>query len=161
KHALTHEVAYGSLLQERRRLLHARIVEALEQRHADRLTEQVEPLALHAFRGAVWDKAVTYGQQAGARAADRAAFRQAATDFEQALAALGHLPNTPDTLGLAIELRLGLAGPPALLSLGEYERGLTLLREAEALARAHDDQARLVRVLALLAYMLRWRAEFA
>src|SRR5262245_39878102 len=39
KHALTHEVAYGSLLQERRHLLHARIVEALEQRHADRLAE--------------------------------------------------------------------------------------------------------------------------
>ena len=70
KHALTHEVAYGSLLQERRRLLHAGIVAALEQRHADRLAEQVEPLALHAFRGAVWDKAVTYGQQAGARAAE-------------------------------------------------------------------------------------------
>jgi predicted ATPase len=78
KHALTHEVAYGSLLQERRRLLHGRIVAALEQRHADRLAEQVEPLALHAFRGAVWDKAVTYGQQAGARAADRAAFRYSA-----------------------------------------------------------------------------------
>src|SRR5262245_30330541 len=103
KHALTHEVAYGSLLQERRRLLHARIVDALEQRHADRLAEvasgqspdQVEPLALHAFRGAVWDKAVTYGRQAGARAGSRAAFRQAATYVEQALAALGHLPDPP------------------------------------------------------------------
>ena len=31
KHALTHEVAYGSLLQERRRVLHARIVEAIEK----------------------------------------------------------------------------------------------------------------------------------
>ena len=161
KHALTHEVAYSSLLQERRRLLHARIVEALEQLHADRLAEHVEHLALHAFRGAVWDKAVTYGRQAGARAADRAAFRQAATDFEQALAALGHLPDTPDTRGLAIELRLSLAGRHALLVLGEYEKGLTLLREAEALARAHDDQARLPRVLAWVSYMLRWRAEFA
>ena len=45
--------------------------------------------------------------------------------------------------------------------LGEYEKGLTLLREAEALARTHDDQARLGRVLALVANMLRWRAEFA
>jgi len=53
KHALTHEVTYGSLLQERRHLLHARIVEALEQRHADRLAEQVEPLALYAFRRGV------------------------------------------------------------------------------------------------------------
>ena len=69
KHALTHEVAYGSLLQERRRVLHARIVEALEQLAADRLAEQVERLAQHALRGEVWDKAVTYGQQAGAKAA--------------------------------------------------------------------------------------------
>src|SRR5262245_25829784 len=64
-----------------------------------------------------------------------------------------------DTRGLAIDLRLGLAGP--LTALGEYERGLALLREAETLARAHDDQARLARVLARLAYMLRVRAEFA
>jgi class 3 adenylate cyclase/tetratricopeptide (TPR) repeat protein len=160
KHALTHEVAYSSLLQERRRLLHAQIVEVLEQCHADHLGEQVEPLALHAFRGAVWDKAVTYGQQAGARAADRAAFRQAAIDFEQALTALEHLPDIPDTQGLAIGLRLGLVGR-ALLSLGEYERGLALLREAEALARACNDRARLAQVLAWLAYTLRQRAEFA
>jgi class 3 adenylate cyclase len=65
KHALTHEVAYGSLLQERRRVLHARIVEALEGLHPDRLVEQVERLAHHAPRGEVWDKAVTYSRQAG------------------------------------------------------------------------------------------------
>ncbi len=51
KHALTHEVAYGSLLQERRRGLHARIVAAIERLHADRLAEQVERLAHHALRG--------------------------------------------------------------------------------------------------------------
>ena len=45
KHALTHEVAYGSLLQERRRALHTRIVEALEGLAEDRLAEQVERLA--------------------------------------------------------------------------------------------------------------------
>src|SRR5262249_3977410 len=65
KHALTHEVAYGSLLQERRRALHARIVAVSEWLYADRLTEQVERLAQHAFRGEVWDKAVAYGRQAG------------------------------------------------------------------------------------------------
>src|SRR4030095_5431657 len=45
KHALTHEVAYGGLLQERRRVLHARIVEAIEALYADHLAEQVERLA--------------------------------------------------------------------------------------------------------------------
>ena len=58
KHALTHEVAYGSLLLERRRVLHARIVEALEALAPERVAEQVERLAHHALRGEVWDKAV-------------------------------------------------------------------------------------------------------
>jgi len=53
KHALTHEVAYGSLLQSRRRTLHARIVQALEALAGDRLAEQVERLAHHALRGEV------------------------------------------------------------------------------------------------------------
>src|SRR6516162_8098153 len=70
KHALTHEVAYGSLLLERRRVLHARLVEALEALAPERVGEQVERLAHHALRGEVWAKAVIYGQQAGARAYD-------------------------------------------------------------------------------------------
>ena len=106
KHVLTQEVAYGSLLQEQRRALHARIVEALEALAGDRLAEQVERLAYHALRGEVWDKAVTYCQQAGARAYDRAAFHEAVASFEQALQALAHLPEPGDTRGLAIELRL-------------------------------------------------------
>ena len=68
KHALTHEVAYGSLLQERRRALHARIVEAIEALYSGRLAEHVERLADHACRGEVWEKAVLYLRQAGAKA---------------------------------------------------------------------------------------------
>src|SRR5206468_11320509 len=67
KHALTHEVAYGSLLHERRRALHARIVEALEALASDRRDDQVERLAHHALRGEVWEKALTYGRQAGGK----------------------------------------------------------------------------------------------
>ena len=92
KHALTHEVAYGSLLQERRRALHARIVEALEGLSADRLTEQVDRLAHHAVRGEMWDKAVAYCRQAGAKAMTRSAYREAVAYFEQALAALRTAP---------------------------------------------------------------------
>src|SRR5262249_43311789 len=101
KHALTHEVAYRSLLQERRRVLHTRIVEALEALAGERVAEQVERLAHHALRGEVWDKAVTYCQQAGARAYDHYAFREAVAAFEQApqalalAAALGFAPGTP------------------------------------------------------------------
>src|SRR5258706_1344912 len=58
KHALTHEVAYGSLLLERRPALHARIVAALEALAGERVAEQVDRLAYHALRGEVWDKAV-------------------------------------------------------------------------------------------------------
>ena len=150
KHALTHEVAYGSLLLERRRVLHARIVEALEALAPDRVAEQVERLAHHALRGEVWDKAVTYCQQAGARADDRAAFREAVAAFEQALQALAHLPEDSDTRRLALDLRLALGG--ALRALGEYGRCLALLGEAETLARALNDQARLGRVLAGMAH---------
>jgi tetratricopeptide (TPR) repeat protein len=153
KHALTHEVAYGSLLLERRRVLHAGIVEALEALGPERAAEQVERLAHHALRGEVWDKAVTYCQQAGARAFDRAAFREAVAAFEQALQALAHLPEDGDTRVLAIEIRLALGS--ALFRLGEYRRDLTLLSEAEALARELDDRVRLGRILAQMTAVLR------
>jgi len=65
KHALTHEVTYGSLLQDRRRAIHARIVGVIERVYADRLAEHVDRLAHHAFRGEVWDKALHYLRQTG------------------------------------------------------------------------------------------------
>jgi tetratricopeptide (TPR) repeat protein len=153
KHALTHEVAYGSLLLERRRVLHACLVEALEGLAPERVAEQVERLTHHALRGEVWDKAVTYCQQAGARAHDRAAFREAVAAFEQALQALAHLPESSDTRVLALDLRLAVDLP--LTALGEHGRRLALLGEAEILARALDDRARLGRVLVRMAAVLR------
>jgi predicted ATPase len=153
KHALTHEVAYGGLLQERRRVLHGQIVAGLEALAAERLEEQVDRLAHHAVRGEVWDKAVTYCQQAGARTDDRAAFREAVAAFDQALQALAHLPEPGDTRVLALEICLALERP--LRALGEYGRCLALLGEAETLARGLDDRARLVQVLASMATALR------
>ena len=85
KHALTQQVAYETLLQERRRALHARIVEALEALAGDRVAEQVERLAHHALRGEVWDKALAYCRQAGEKAMARSAYREAVGYFEQAL----------------------------------------------------------------------------
>jgi tetratricopeptide (TPR) repeat protein len=152
KHALTHEVAYNSLLLERRRGLHACIVEALEALAPERPAEQVERLAHHTLRGELWDKALMYGRQAGARAFDRAAFGQAVAAFEQALQALAHLPEHSDTGVQAIELRLTLGD--ALTQLGAHGRRLALLDEAEALARALGDGARLGQVLASMAVVL-------
>jgi predicted ATPase/class 3 adenylate cyclase len=149
QHTLTHEVAYGSLLQERRRTLHARIVEVLETRYADRVAEQVERLARHAVRGEVWAKVVTYCWQAGDKARHRGAVGEAAAGYEQALHALGYLPETPDIGVFALELRHRLAG--VLSVRGEYPRSLALLGEAEARARQLDDGARLGWVLVMMA----------
>jgi class 3 adenylate cyclase len=154
KHALTHEVTHGSLLLERRRALHARIVAASERLYADRLTEQAERLAQHAFRGEVWDKAVAYCWQAGTKAYARSALREVAACFEQALAALTHLPASRATQAQAIDLRLDLR--TALWALGEIRQMLDHLREAKTLAEALDDQPRLGRVSA---YMCRYFRE--
>ena len=77
KHALTHEVAYSTLLHDQRQRLHALVVEALEQQYADRIGEQIEHLAHHAFRRELWEKALTYLTQAGLRAQQRCAHRGA------------------------------------------------------------------------------------
>jgi tetratricopeptide (TPR) repeat protein len=144
KHALTYEVAYGSLLLERRRVLHARIVEALEVLAGDRVAEQVERLAQHALRGEVWDKALVYFRQAVEKAIAQSSYHEAVDYFEQALSTLGHLPEQRDTCEQAIDLRLALR--TALNPRGESERVLAYLREAEALAAALDDPHRLGRI---------------
>src|SRR5207247_6414128 len=76
-HALTHEVAYGGLLHERRRGLHARIVDAIERIYADRLAEHVERLADHALRGDRRDQSVRYLRDAVDRQAARSAYHEA------------------------------------------------------------------------------------
>jgi class 3 adenylate cyclase/tetratricopeptide (TPR) repeat protein len=144
KHALTHEVAYGSLLQERRRGLHARIVEALEALAGDRVAEQVERLAHHALRGEVWHKALTYCRQAGEKALARSAHLEAVRYFEQALSALQHLPEQRDTREQAIDLRFALRS--ALQPSGDLGRILVCLREAEALADTLEDPRRLAQI---------------
>jgi len=148
KHALTHEVAYSSLLQERRRVLHARIVETLEKRAGDRVVEEVERLAHHTLRGEVWDKALAYCRQAGEKVMARSAHREAVGYIEQALSALPHLPETRVTREQAIDLRLALRS--ALLPSGDVGRILAALREAESLAAALDDPHRLGQVSVLL-----------
>ncbi len=141
KHVLTREVAYGSLLHERRRALHRQIVEALEALSPDRLGEYAERLAQHARQGEVWEKAVRYCRQAGEKAQHRGAVREALTSFAQALDALGHLPEQPGTGVFAIELHHRFGG---LLNLaGEHARSLAQLGEAAARARQLGDRARL------------------
>ena len=158
KHALTQQVAYETLLQERRRVLHARIVETLEVLAGERMTEQVERLTHHALRGEVWDKALTYGRQAGEKAMARPAYREAVEYFEQALSALPHLPERRDTIEQAIDLRLALRS--ALLPSGALGRILEVLHEADTLATALDDPRRLGQVSRFLSLHFYYRGAY-
>jgi len=114
---------------------------AIEHLHAHRLTEHVDRLAHHALRGEVWDKAVTYLRQAGAKAADRSAYREAVAGLEQALGALTHLRESRETIEQGIDLRLELRN--SLFALAEFPRVFDYLREAEILADRIGDQGRL------------------
>jgi tetratricopeptide (TPR) repeat protein len=158
KHALTHEVTYGTLLQERRKVLHTHIVGAIERLYPDRLTEHVERLAHHAVRGEMWEQAVTYLRQSGAKALAQSANREAVMCFEQALTALGHLPETRTTLEQAIDLRFDLR--TSLHLLGEFERIVGCLRKAEGLARTLNDQ-RLLGEMSVYMCQILWETGHA
>jgi class 3 adenylate cyclase/tetratricopeptide (TPR) repeat protein len=110
KHALTHDVAYASVLAHRRKELHRTIGLAMEELYADRLAEHYETLAHHFERGEDWERALDYHERSAAKAADRYASGAAAWHCRQALA-------IADRLGTAVaaarrcelEERLGLA----------------------------------------------------
>jgi class 3 adenylate cyclase/tetratricopeptide (TPR) repeat protein len=153
RHTLAHEVAYTALLQQRRRELHARIVGVIESLPAERLAEHVERLAYHAVRGEIWDRAITYLREAAVRAAMRSAYGESLASFEEALRALEHLPDDPAAKAQAIDLRLD--SRVVLAPLGQYDRILHYMQEAEVLARELGDQRRLGLVLADMGARLR------
>ena len=96
KHALTQDVAYNSLLMQRRQELHRLIGLAIEELYADRLAEQYEVLAYHFARGEAWARALTYFCQAAEKAAQAFATREAVALYDQALEAAGHLGQAVD-----------------------------------------------------------------
>jgi DNA-binding NtrC family response regulator/tetratricopeptide (TPR) repeat protein len=150
-HALTREVAFRGVPEQPRRVLHARIVAAIEAVYPDRLLEHAERLASHASDGEVWDKAVEYGWQAGAKAAAHSVHREAVAFFEHALGALQHLPESRARTERAIDLRCELRN--SLLVLREGAGLLEHLRTAERLAESLGDRRRLGRVTS---YMTRY-----
>src|SRR5713101_5317217 len=93
KHALTQEVAYNSVLMERRRLLHERTGQAIEALFKDRIDDHLAELAHHYSRTANTRKAVEYLFRAGSRAAERFAHSEAVTQLFSALEFLKHLPD--------------------------------------------------------------------
>ena len=141
RHALTHDVAYGGLLHETRRAMHARIVAAIERLYPTRLGEHVERLAHHALRGGLRERAVDYLRQAGVKAAARSAHREAVAFYEQALDILEADGPREDAVPTAIDLVFDLRA--SLAPLGEFTRTLAHLRRAQERAEAIGDRRRL------------------
>jgi tetratricopeptide (TPR) repeat protein len=141
KHAITTEVAYGELLHERRTVIHAKIVSALEEIAGGDLKDHIEAVAYHAYRGELWNKAVAYSKQAGAKALSRSGFHEAVTSFKDGLVALSQLPESQDKLRYAIDLRFGLRN--ALFLLGEFGQAFKYLEDAKLAAEALGDKTRL------------------
>ena len=125
KHAVIQDVAYNSLLIQRRKALHRAVGEAIEELYQDRLPEHYAELAHHFSQGGVWDKALAYCRQAGEKAMARSAYREAVTSFEQALSALAQLPERRDTIEQAIDLRCDLRNALFPLSDSGESRGIS------------------------------------
>jgi tetratricopeptide (TPR) repeat protein len=151
RHALTHEVAYGSLLRQDRRELHRRALRALEgeaAQHGGGTDAAVELLAFHAARAEAWEAAAEYGRRAGMKAAARSANREAVSLYRQALAALQRLPESPERGGAEVDLHLEIRN--ALFVLGEPESIPAHLEAAARIAEAIGDSRRRARVGLLL-----------
>src|SRR5262245_28629993 len=135
KHALTHDVAYGGLLHERRRTLHARIVAAIEALHQDRLGEQIERLAHHALRGELREKALHFQLKLGEvlRASKGSGADETAQAFARAVE-LCHEVGDRSRLGPALA---GLWS--CRLLRGKYSEARALADELRALAGADPN----------------------
>jgi predicted ATPase len=109
RHALVQDAAYGSLLKQERRGLHAQVGEALEQLYPDRREELAGVLAMHFEQAGETDKAIDYHVAAGNYGLKRNAIREAHAAFEHAqdLLARAELPDDADTRRRGIEIRLG------------------------------------------------------
>ena len=132
KHALTHDIAYGSLLRERRRELHQAIARAIESMSAGRLAEQLERLAHHCTEGGLTEQAVGYWLQAGQRAIERSANSEAVAHLTKGLGLLERLPDTPDRSRRELMLLLALGVGLLSIERGELSKvGRTYTRARE------------------------------
>jgi predicted ATPase len=140
KHALTQDVAYGSLLTPRRRELHRRIGEAIEELYADRLAEHYAVLAYHFARGEDWPRASEYFEQAAEHAAAAFAIHEAIALDDQALGALDRCGDDPAVTAKRADLHARKAGLYMLQS--DFERAHGDSERAAKLASELSDQAR-------------------
>ena len=154
KHALVQDAAYGTLLREARRALHARIAHTLESQFADIAENQPELLARHYTEAALLEKAAALWGKAGLRSLARSALAEATEQFSRALDLIATLPATRALRREQIELQVALIAP--LISVKGYaapetkaatERARLLIDQAEALGEPHEDPLLLFSVL--------------
>jgi predicted ATPase len=132
KHALTQEVAYNSLLVERRKLLHERAGLGLESMFAEQLEDHLDELAHHYSRSDNVGKALEYLERAGQQALQRSAYADAIGSLGAATDLLQRLPDGPERIQREVLLQLAL-GPALSVVMGraapEAERAYTRVRE--------------------------------
>ena len=149
KHALTQEVAYNSLLIERRKVLHERAAVAMESLYAERLDDHLGDLAHHYGHSDNLAKAEEYLGRAGQQAMQRSAYADAISSLSAAIDLLQKLPDSPERIQRELLLQLALGS--ALITIKgwaalEVERALTRARE---LCERLNDPPELLPVLFL------------
>ena len=154
RHALIHDVAYGTLLKRDRRALHARLMVAIRKRRAEQLAGKIELLAYHAFRAQAWPGAVIYGRKAGQMAQAKSRNREAADFFKKSLLALEQLPRTRKNTERSIDTRMEVV--QSLVPLGKFAVGHDELLKARDSARVLGDERRLAMIAPYLTIIL-WK----
>jgi predicted ATPase len=154
KHALVQDTAYGTLLREPRRTLHARVAETLENQFPDIPENQPELLARHCTEAGLIEKAASLWGKAGQRSLARSALVEAAAQLTRALDQIATLPAEPALRREQIKLQVALIN--ALMIIKGYgapetqvavERARLLIEQAEALGEPPEDPLLLFSVL--------------
>lgn len=145
-HALVQDAAYGTLLREARRAIHARIVDALENRFPDIVSSQPELVARHCTDAGLIEKAASLWGKAGRRSFARSALWEAAEQLSQALAQIASLPESPALRREQIHLQLDLSnalihtkGHASPETKAAFDRARALIERAAALGEAPED----------------------
>ena len=136
KHALVQDAAYGTLLREPRRVLHARIAETLDSQFAEIADNQPELLARHCTEAGLIEKAAGLWGKAGQRSLARAALLEGVEQLKRALAQIATLPTTPTLRREEIKLEVAFANALALTGdlvdgKEHYDRALAIYDPAE------------------------------
>jgi class 3 adenylate cyclase/tetratricopeptide (TPR) repeat protein len=154
KHALVQDAAYGTLLREPRRALHARIAATLESDFADIAENEPEVLARHCAEAEQIEKAGILWGKAGQRSLERSALMEAMEQLTRALDLIAKLPATPALRRKQIKLQVDLITPllhvkgyAAPESKAAVERARLLIEQAEALGEPIEDPLPLFSVL--------------